>query len=112
MHPIELFIANLNNDKDKNIKQYHQLMAATIWSFALRIAEKLFLYADDATEYAKKILFMELNTDFGTILSHVKSDLTTQKIAFDDTEMYNLFIDSYTKSQEYITCNQNIDFYN
>ena len=112
MHPIELFIKTLNNDKDKNIKKYHKLMAATIWNFALKVAEKLFLYGDDAAEYAKKILFTKLNADFDTVLTHIKVDLTTQKIDFDDNELYTLFIESYQKSQEYIDDIKNIDFYN
>jgi hypothetical protein len=112
MHPIILFITNLENDKDKNIKMHHKLMAASIWAFALKIAEKQFIYGDAAIEYAKDILFIELHHDMQSVLNHIQQDFVNHKILCDNTQIYQIFMDSYMESRECLNKKENIDFYN
>lgn len=108
MQSLLLFIQELESSKEKNIKYHYQLMAATMWEFALRIAEKFFLYAEDAQEYAKKILFMDLHNPFDVTLKHIQQDFIANQIPFHDSEIYNLFVDAYNKTKETINEKQNI----
>lgn len=111
MHQLLSFITDLENDKDKNIKKHHKLMAASFWNFALKIAEKFFIYGDSATDYAKNILFMALHNDTQTVLDYIKAEHTRHNTPYSDTEIYDLFVASYEKSQQECIQNENKDFY-
>ncbi len=108
MQSLLLFRHDLECHKEKNIKYHYQLMASTIWEFALRIAEKFFLYTEDAQEYAKKILFMDLHNPFDITLRHIQQDFMTNQIAYNDAEMYSLFVDAYQKAKETINHKENV----
>jgi hypothetical protein len=108
MQSLLLLIHDLECHKEKNIKYHYQLMASTIWEFGLKIAEKFFLYNEDAQEYAKKILFMDLHNPFEVTLKQIKDDFITNQIPYDDAEIYNLFVDAHQKSKENITKKENI----
>ena len=112
MDSLSLFIRNLQSEKDGMIKEYYQIMSATLWEFGLRIAEKFFLYNEDAQKYAKKILFTDLDESFDGVLTIIKQDFLYHQISYDDAEIYTLFIDAYNKSKEKILNSKDIDYYN
>lgn len=106
-----LFITELEAQKENNIKQHYQLMASTLWEFALKIAEKFFIYNENAQEYAKKILFMDLDYPLEVTLKHIQQDFITHNIPYNDTEIHDLFVNAYNKAKENIKEIQNTDFY-
>ncbi len=108
MQSLLLLIQDLECHKENNIKYHYQLMASTIWEFGLKIAEKFFLYTEDAQEYAKKILFMDLHNPFDITLKHIQQDFITNQIPYNDAEIYSLFVDALKKSKETISAKENV----
>jgi|GEM_PF-4082279 len=80
----------LLNDQTPCIKVNAQKQAEVIWHFALKIAEKLYIFGDEAIDYAEKILFYELNHSFQETLNFIKLDFEKSNVPFDETEIMEI----------------------
>lgn len=111
MQSILHFIQELEAKRQENIKVHAQLMAEMMWEFGIKLAEKFFLYNENAEEYAEKILFLQLNQPFDKIIEIIHQDFKLYDIPYNEDEVYSILLSSYNKTIELKNNNKNKCFY-
>lgn len=111
MQSILLFIEELEQQNTHQIKHYYALISATIWTFSLKIAEKFFLYNEDAQKYASEILFLQLNAPFQEVHEKILQDFELYQVQYNENEVYDLFLQAHTIALEKVNENKKNDYY-